>query len=513
MIHRYLLFLLLVVDCYTATAQNLRLVPIQYPTIQKALDACREGDVVSVSEGVYYENLVWPRSIKGIKLVAHGRMDSTIIDGRDSSRVIGMYNWNSDIEIDSNTIIQGFTIRNGRVEEDRANGAGLLIYNASPLLRNLKVENNQVIGERAYGGGIYIEDSTCKINNCIIQNNNCISDSWANGGGLYARESKLKIDECIIKNNLCDSDRWAYGAGIKTWESELIIFGSSFIGNSTYGGGWSQGAGLHLDGFSDSQLYFRIESCYLEGNHSSGSRPYGGAIDFGRSTTTDVVNTVFLANRTSTINWRGSIISLNESELNIINCTFAFNDEGIDVDESSISIINSIMWDNGTEITLNPYRDQNSLVIDNSLIKGGVEGYDVLNVMPQFYGKYDLRLRRDSPCLDTGSPYVYPENDILGNPRPMPFGSRPDIGAYEMNYSDSKRRSSGNNQDVTVYPNPSSGPFYFSGTIDEIKIFSSGGNLILKDKGVNRIDLYGFPPGEYFVLLNNKTVKKLTLVK
>ncbi|MDD4157494.1 MAG: choice-of-anchor Q domain-containing protein [Candidatus Cloacimonetes bacterium] len=122
----------------------------------------------------------------------------------------------------------------------------------------------------------------------------------------------------------------------------------------------------------------------------------------------------------------------------------------------NIKIYNSIfynntpggLWFEGYQ----PVGEPNHLYINNTLLEGGesaVQAYynDIgvnhilhwgegnLDVDPQFLtaGEYPFQLSDTSPCIDAGTldipDYVFPETDIMGNPRVS--GATVDIGAYE----------------------------------------------------------------------------------
>ena len=102
----------------------------QYTTIQSAIDAAVAGDVISVSEGTYYEN-VYVRT-GGVFIIGKDK-EKTNIDGQKTGSVIR-------IEA-SDVTISGFTIQNngGSGKED----AGITIYSASNnLIANSIIANN-----------------------------------------------------------------------------------------------------------------------------------------------------------------------------------------------------------------------------------------------------------------------------------------------------------------------------------------------------------------------------------
>ena len=121
------LFLILCIgSTITLLAQSVLNVPSSFKDIQSALDAANKGDIILVQPGHYYENLNWPQK-NGIKLISAGTAQNTIIDGNGIDRVIKISNDFGPIIIDTTTLIQGFTITNGHINEPGqwAYGAGI----------------------------------------------------------------------------------------------------------------------------------------------------------------------------------------------------------------------------------------------------------------------------------------------------------------------------------------------------------------------------------------------------
>lgn len=127
-------------------------VPSQYPTIQTAIDASQNGDVIIVQPGVYSENINF--NGKAITLISTNPLDSTIvantiIDGGMNGSVVTF-----DSSETPNSILTGFTIRNGGgtlIDGKRYGGGIFCGLHATPTIRRNKIINNTA----DVGGGIY----------------------------------------------------------------------------------------------------------------------------------------------------------------------------------------------------------------------------------------------------------------------------------------------------------------------------------------------------------------------
>jgi parallel beta-helix repeat protein len=134
-------------------------------SIQAGLDSCAATDTVLVGPGTYYENLIWP-DVQSIVLMSEYGPDTTIIDGDSSGNVIYI-----NVEVDSTTIIDGFTIQNGGVDGD---GGGVYVSgdysleNYSPTITNNIVTGNH--SSALYGALSCIWSSPIIVDNTIIGN-------------------------------------------------------------------------------------------------------------------------------------------------------------------------------------------------------------------------------------------------------------------------------------------------------------------------------------------------------
>lgn len=60
---------------------------------------------------------------------------------------------------------------------------------------------------------------------------------------------------------------------------------------------------------------------------------------------------------------------------------------------------------------------------------------------------------------------------------------------------------------INVYPNPTTERLFFSKMVNDVKIISSDGRIILTKKNTNEVDVSSLPTGVYFVRMDNLTKK------
>lgn len=202
-------------------------VPGDYPSIQGALDASSDDDLVLVAPGTYTENIVFPP--RSIRLISTDGPASTFIDGGQNGQVVRFVTG-----CPKGTLIEGFTITNGL----GGFGGGLVCEpDASPTIRGNHIVQNTATYD---GGGIYPRPS-----NRVTIEKNLIGWNTANNqaGGLQAPSS-----DSIVRNNVLVGNSANYGgAFFARVESDVILVNCTIYGNSAPNGSVAAGdGGLHL---------------------------------------------------------------------------------------------------------------------------------------------------------------------------------------------------------------------------------------------------------------------------
>ena len=217
-------------------------VPLDYPTIQEAIDASLDGFTVLVAPGIYTGE--GNRDIdflgKAISVLSESGPEMTVIDC-EGSEEDPHRGFNFHTAEGPSAALAGFTITNGYVKYE---GGGIYCHYSSPTITNCIIEGNAVRGLTSCGGGICCDSySDPIITGCIITGN-MVAGRWASGGGIYTFYSAPIIRKCVISDNAADS-----GGGVYCCVGEPIIRNCTVTGNTAVmsgGGIFSENACLSI---------------------------------------------------------------------------------------------------------------------------------------------------------------------------------------------------------------------------------------------------------------------------
>lgn len=209
-------------------------IPIDYPTIQQAIDNANDFDTLIVQPGSYFENI----NFHGKKIL----LTSLFYLGNDTSYISGtIINGSNPVNADtgscvifssgedSSSVLQGFTITGGTGTKwldahgagTYCEGGGILIDFSSPVIRFNRIINNVAVNvsgvSGAGGGGIRISDGNPQLLNNVIAFNL----------GRYGAGIVLNYTGCIIKNNLI-----CYNAGAQNFNGGAAIWALSNLGTT-----------------------------------------------------------------------------------------------------------------------------------------------------------------------------------------------------------------------------------------------------------------------------------------
>ncbi len=353
------------------SAQNTIRVPSDFSTIQAGLNAAGSGDTVLVGAGTYTgannRNLNFYG--KTITLRSEDGPGGTIIDAQHLDRCFVFVSGEG-----LDTVVDGFTIKNGQPPTAAADGGGIFSIGATPTIRN-----------------------------CVITS--CSSDRY--GGGMAAGNAVPFIDSCTFSFNSSARD----GGGLYGWAK---VWNTDFIGNEALGTG-----GVPADGGGAALLAgSEVKGCRFVANNAT----RGGALYLGGDKV--VHNSLFIANEANiagaTLNHGGAIYA-DSGRIGIAFCTFSGNnafDLGSTVYSATAQVLlyHSIAWDSSTNGVIASSTGTVAALYSDILQSSGVfPGDHNINADPLFttgpgssnFNGYYLSQTAagqavNSPCLDAG---------------------------------------------------------------------------------------------------------------
>jgi parallel beta-helix repeat protein len=351
-----------------------------YHTIQDAVDAANEGDVIKAAAGTYTGVSVRSGSTQVVYInksitiqggytltdwsTAYPITQPTTLDAQGSGRVIyitgdisptlaglritggnavgldgtvnlggsahdaggGVYAVTATVTLSNNTILSNTA----------ATGGGLYLYGSRSIMSGNIISAN--LAKLYDGGGLYMENSTADLNGNILSNNTA---SGGHGGGLYVSASSISFGRNTLSGNLA---RYS-GGGVYLLGSDAAVSGNDFTANIAggYGGGLyvgSSSATLNANtlsantaGGSGGGLYLDYSAnAGLAGNtilsntaNGSVSADGGGGIWVQDSNNITLDANVILSN-TASLNCGG--LSLNSGSATLNGNTIAANTAG-----------------------------------------------------------------------------------------------------------------------------------------------------------------------------------------
>lgn len=262
----------------TASAAELR-VPQDFETIQAAINASFNGDVILVGPRTYVEAL----NLRGrrITLRSVAGAASTILDGTNLQTSIITARSGENLT----TRIEGFTFRHGYGTTERVcnlpgpKGGAIFLLNAGLTITDCVFEDNG--DPHGRGGAVFGCSADVAIASSRFDRNRV-----AFGGAVYyygASTRRLTVARSTFRENAA-----SFGGAIEAvlfQNAKLAISDSSFTGND--GGG--NGGAVSVDGTGATR--FSIERSTFTGNHSS----HGGAVygHFGSSAQATIAGSQF----------------------------------------------------------------------------------------------------------------------------------------------------------------------------------------------------------------------------
>ena len=463
----YTFTLAILISAFSLRASVIQ-VPDDYPTIQEAINASMSGDTIVVSPDTYFENI----NFRGKNLVLTSLyyldadtsyITSTVINGSspadpDTASCVIFSSGE-----DSTAVLQGFTITGGSgTKWTDIHGAG--VYRE--------------------GGGILIELSSPRIVHNVITNNACtdLTGVTSTGGGGI----RIGDGTPVILGNRISFNEARYGAGIVLNYTGCRIV-NNVISSNTGGQNYYGGSGIWIYGNLPGHSKYIINNTIVD---NASTLPVGtGGNSVWSATNVFIKNNIIYAN----------------------------------VPAAQIKAIDA------------------SPVVSYSDVQGGYTGLHNINEDPLFE-PVAYFLGDGSPCIDAGdTSSIFNDREDPLNPGyalfPSRGGLRNDMGAYggqlasvlpffqSITGVDEEKRHGGKEAwghgNLDVYPNPSNGVIYLSGSMGasgqggmgawghgsvEVWIYNVYGEMVYSaflpaDKNV--LDLGSLPDGIYIARLKD----------
>src|SRR6266700_3422298 len=383
-------------------------VPADQPTIQAAIDAAHDGDLVLVAEGTYKENIDFKG--KAISVGGLGGASRTIIDGGGLDTVVSFRTGET-----RGSLLSGFTITNGFANPNGPNsgeGGGIFVSGASPIILSSVIENNKA----CEGAGIAIAFGAPLIEVVTISNNVQGGCSGGIGGaGISIRGESSGT--AILGNTIANNSIAAGGGGISLFAAGgPLILSNNFIGNN----GGSQGGGIAIFNDASPQIMGNV---FIHNTASQGGGLYWlipqstpGILLLGNTISDNSAthgSGIFSSGFSGNASLQNNII-LGQAGASAIFC------ESFNGNTPPGFVANDVFTTGAT-----PY---GGICTDQTGTSGNISS-DPLFVDPS---ADSLRLQPSSPAVDAGNNtarVALPFSDIDRNPRV--FNTTIDIGAYE----------------------------------------------------------------------------------
>jgi predicted GH43/DUF377 family glycosyl hydrolase len=453
-----------------ATAPVTYHVPTFVSTIQGAIDASNDGNIVLVEEGTYQENINFKG--KAITVASRFLMDgdtshisNTIIDGSepshpDTGSVVRFVSGE-----DTNSVLKGFTITGGIgtvhstfnyrggggiycfnsggcIESnhvlnntvnstDEATGGGLAVDVTTPttvIIRDNRIINNSLNGTTgAYGAGVEIVNVNAKVIGNEISHNHAVSSSGqANPGGLGFWSDTPSIPYAVVKDNQISFNSatgidvgnysGAGSGGLGIYEYRGVVENNKITHNWVNGSQDAFGAGMSCGDIPDSLV---IVGNYIANNSVEHGYGWGGGLCIYRSgniySPVIVLKNIIVNNSAEggSGSVGGGIWIRGNSEVIMLNNSVLFNlaesGGGLNSRNSNTTIVNSIFWQDSSIVghpELVNSGTSGSLEVSYSDVKTGWSGFGNINTDPFLYDSVMTTSDTTYCCMPQSSPCV-----------------------------------------------------------------------------------------------------------
>ena len=378
-----------------------------FATINYATTQVTEGDTIQVLPGIYNQAITAAPYTDCSYTIIGSPNDpsSTVLDGQNLSVDYAINTWGPNANTTRQVAIKGLTVRNFNI-----GNIIIMVQRGHIILENLDIYNNTSTSQNIIQICPVLSTT---LNDVVVRDNHAKKVTF-----IASTAGSLELDRLTFVNNHSTPND-AGGGGLVIDSTTSVIIRNSLIADNE--GGFS--------------------TC--------------GVVDGG-------VAGIFLIDSNASI-----INSTIANNFRLNNSTGIFF--GAYNLPTQLQILNSIIWGNYANPPYNSnqeiYLSLGTLSIAQSDIEGGqggifvIPGNTTLNYLagnigenptlhnPKFIDSTNwlnngFSLQNDSPCAGTGiSTFIFPGMlvvnaptvDINNNLRPVPTGTQPDMGAYEIN--------------------------------------------------------------------------------
>jgi len=329
----------------------------EFATIQEAIDAATEGDVVELGDGMFTGQGNRALRYRGKPITVRSRSGAApncIIDCQGAGRGFEFL-----YDEDSLSVLDGVTVRGGV-----ASRGGAIVFfgtGTGPFVSNCIFEHNSATD----GGAVYACSPGVTIESCVFRTNTAAAagalsicsrtqvhrctfegNEASSGGAILCLAAQVDLLDCtFIANSTGSMSEPACGGAVACWYSALRVQRCDFFANQTRGYGGAlflsdssqvtlsecnlhansalQGGGaVALSIFESSGGHLLAEECMFLGNESDGP---GGAIHCFGSSPRFTCCTMALNRATQ---GGGTVFCQSGSSPLLGNCILAFNESG-----------------------------------------------------------------------------------------------------------------------------------------------------------------------------------------
>jgi len=423
----------------------------QFSTIQSAIDAAQNGDIVTVMDGTYIENLVI--TDKSITLRSNCGNENCVIDGNYIGHVIKIESIAPDEEA---VIIQGFTIKNSGTYIDFNSGSYNDIFDSGIFVksvRNTKIQGNNFLNNLR---DIYLRDSSDLIE--IIENtfNEIMNNQSLGAAGyiycLYFEKLIItdnQFNDSSIQSSLQDFVFGTNGNNVNFTNNDVNLCRSGFskfryiqeiniIANNIEYSGWTGIAGIAFSFFCSN---FELKGNTIRFEEFSGRAI---SVETYEDRTAYVYNNLIYGSSTAIHFECGSSAACYHGYFRnntFKSCETVFyieNFSNYNPQNNILEFKNNIIWDVDTIFDLNNHNLATPVTIEYSCLEGGfptgasfIDGGGNTSNNPQLTTDYHLS-SNSIYCIDLAHPdtdgdgieWIHDEDDRDVD------GSRKDMGFY-----------------------------------------------------------------------------------